>query len=182
MATASTRTGHLAPDDISVGTRYCYVHTERETGLSCTACERPICSGCMVHAPVGQLCKSCAERRKPVQYQLPTDKLFLGAATALVAGFAVALVGWAVLMLLPIFALYALLLLTMPTASLVANVLDRVTRGRRGKRLQLAVGAAMVAGALPMLIVTLTLFWPPDALWDAIFVGIVAYSTMLRLR
>lgn len=37
-------------------TRYCYRHPDRETGLSCSDCGRPICVDCMTAAPVGIRC------------------------------------------------------------------------------------------------------------------------------
>ena len=37
-------------------TRYCYRHPDRETGLSCSECGRPICYECMTPAPVGLRC------------------------------------------------------------------------------------------------------------------------------
>ncbi len=36
--------------------RYCYRHPDRETGLSCSECDRPICYECMTPAPVGLRC------------------------------------------------------------------------------------------------------------------------------
>src|SRR5580765_7488404 len=36
--------------------RYCYRHPDRETGLSCSECGRPICYECMSPAPVGIRC------------------------------------------------------------------------------------------------------------------------------
>src|SRR5438093_10846108 len=35
---------------------YCYRHPDRETGLSCSDCGRPICVDCMTVAPVGIRC------------------------------------------------------------------------------------------------------------------------------
>ncbi|MFE8017105.1 rhomboid family intramembrane serine protease [Streptomyces antibioticus] len=37
----------------------CYRHPDRETGVRCTRCERPICPECMVSASVGFQCPSC---------------------------------------------------------------------------------------------------------------------------
>src|SRR5437899_2623185 len=34
----------------------CYRHPDRETGLSCSECGRPICTECMTVAPVGLRC------------------------------------------------------------------------------------------------------------------------------
>ncbi|MFD1828950.1 MULTISPECIES: rhomboid family intramembrane serine protease [Streptomyces] len=39
--------------------RHCYRHPERETGISCVRCERPICPACMVPASVGHQCPEC---------------------------------------------------------------------------------------------------------------------------
>ncbi|MEU3662544.1 rhomboid family intramembrane serine protease [Streptomyces sp. NPDC032940] len=38
----------------------CYRHPDRETGIRCTRCERPICPECMVNASVGFHCPDCA--------------------------------------------------------------------------------------------------------------------------
>jgi membrane associated rhomboid family serine protease len=37
----------------------CYRHPDRETGIRCTRCERPICTACMVSAAVGFQCPDC---------------------------------------------------------------------------------------------------------------------------
>ncbi|MDX6503747.1 MAG: hypothetical protein QOE29_872 [Gaiellaceae bacterium] len=35
---------------------HCYRHPDRETGLSCSECGRPICTECVTYAPVGLRC------------------------------------------------------------------------------------------------------------------------------
>jgi len=40
----------------TVETRYCYRHPDRETGLTCSDCGRPICADCATFAPVGIRC------------------------------------------------------------------------------------------------------------------------------
>lgn len=39
--------------------RTCYRHSDRETGVRCSRCERPICPDCMVEASVGFQCPAC---------------------------------------------------------------------------------------------------------------------------
>jgi len=42
----------------------CYRHPDRETGLSCSECGRPICTECMTPAPVGLRCPDHAGNRR----------------------------------------------------------------------------------------------------------------------
>jgi membrane associated rhomboid family serine protease len=41
----------------------CYRHPDRETGVSCSNCDRPICPDCMTATPVGMRCPECARDR-----------------------------------------------------------------------------------------------------------------------
>ena len=43
----------------------CYRHPNRETGLSCSECGRPICTDCMTSAPVGIRCPDARGRPQP---------------------------------------------------------------------------------------------------------------------
>jgi membrane associated rhomboid family serine protease len=45
----------------------CYRHYDRETGVACSNCERPICSDCMTTTPVGMRCPECARDRTQVR-------------------------------------------------------------------------------------------------------------------
>jgi membrane associated rhomboid family serine protease len=44
----------------------CYRHPDRETGVSCANCGRPICPDCMTSTPVGMRCPECARQRTRV--------------------------------------------------------------------------------------------------------------------
>ena len=50
------------PDDLDV--RHCYRHPERETGVSCSNCGRPICHECMIPAAVGFRCPDCVAQQR----------------------------------------------------------------------------------------------------------------------
>ncbi|MCX6373387.1 MAG: rhomboid family intramembrane serine protease [Actinobacteria bacterium] len=49
------------PDDLQV--QHCYRHPQRETGVSCSNCGRPICHECMIDAPVGFRCPECVKQQ-----------------------------------------------------------------------------------------------------------------------
>lgn len=45
----------------------CYRHPNRETGVSCSNCGRPICPDCMTPTPVGMRCPECSRDRTKVR-------------------------------------------------------------------------------------------------------------------
>ena len=45
----------------------CYRHPSRETGVSCSNCDRPICTDCMTSTSVGMRCPECARQRTKVK-------------------------------------------------------------------------------------------------------------------
>ena len=44
----------------------CYRHPDRETGVSCSNCGRPICTDCMTPTQVGMRCPECASQKTKV--------------------------------------------------------------------------------------------------------------------
>lgn len=45
----------------------CYRHTDRETGVACSRCDRPICPDCMTPTSVGMRCPECAGEKTEVK-------------------------------------------------------------------------------------------------------------------
>ncbi len=45
----------------------CYRHPDRETGVSCSNCGRPICPDCMTSTSVGMRCPECARQKTKVK-------------------------------------------------------------------------------------------------------------------
>src|SRR6476620_4205926 len=45
----------------------CYRHPNRETGVSCSSCGRPICPDCMTPTSVGMRCPECSKQKTPVR-------------------------------------------------------------------------------------------------------------------
>lgn len=64
----------------------CYRHPDRETGVSCSSCGRPICPECMTPTPVGMRCPECARERTrvtrgalgPGRYDSPATYVLIG--------------------------------------------------------------------------------------------------------
>ena len=49
----------------------CYVHPERGSAVQCARCHRPICTDCMVQAPVGWQCPACVKEGAKRSRQVP---------------------------------------------------------------------------------------------------------------
>jgi len=62
----------------------CYRHPDRETGLSCSECGRPICTECMTAAPVGLRCPDHAGSRRKVAPPRVVRRTSRGTTEALV--------------------------------------------------------------------------------------------------
>src|SRR3954447_3726727 len=67
----------------------CYRHPNRETGVSCSNCGRPICPDCMTPTPVGMRCPQCARQTTKVRnvrtsYDQPVVTIALIAINVLV--------------------------------------------------------------------------------------------------
>jgi len=62
----------------------CYRHPDRETGVSCSSCGRPICPECMTPTPVGMRCPECARQRTRVTRGVGEASLFSRAPATLV--------------------------------------------------------------------------------------------------
>jgi membrane associated rhomboid family serine protease len=50
---------HDHPAETPAPSLTCYRHPDRETGVRCQRCERPVCPECLVPAPVGVQCVDC---------------------------------------------------------------------------------------------------------------------------
>ncbi len=138
----------------SVETLYCYRHPDRETGLRCVQCSRPICTDCVRPAFVGQLCPECARERRPRNYQVsPTTLLLAGLLTFGISLLLSMLVVWFVQGWLLILAFFA----APAAAEMIVRVLDRVTRAKRGREMQLTIGLSYGLGAAPWLLLLIIL-------------------------
>ena len=145
-----------APEPVLPAVEYCYRHPDRETGLHCIQCNRPICGACAQTTPVGQLCPECRRGRRPSNYQVSARDVIVGALVALIASALVA-----VLLLFVTRGFFGLIIIFMAgpaIAEFIIRIVDRFTRLKRGRPMQVAVGVAMALGTLPFALLNPLLF------------------------
>lgn len=130
---------------------FCYIHPDRETGLRCTSCDRPICGECAQRAAVGQLCPECAKARRPVNYQVSGGNLAVAGGVTVVYSIIASTLGLLLLGNIGFFAFIVAFLLGPVVGDLLVRIIDRLTRAKRGRTVQLTVGLAYGAGILFML-------------------------------
>lgn len=145
-----------APEPAAPAVEYCYRHPDRETGLHCIQCNRPICGACAQTTPVGQLCPECRRGRRPSNYQVAPRDVVVGALVALIAS---ALVAFLLRFVLGgFFGLIIIFMAGPAIAEFIVRIVDRFTRLKRGRPMQVAVGIAMVLGTLPFALLNPLLF------------------------
>jgi membrane associated rhomboid family serine protease len=75
---------------MATATQTCYRHPDRETGVSCSSCGRPICPDCMTPTPVGMRCPECARQKTQVRTMSSVAQTTAQVTTALIVMNAVA--------------------------------------------------------------------------------------------
>lgn len=144
-----------APEPPAVATEieYCYRHPDRETGLHCTVCGRPICGECAMMTSVGQLCPDDRKARRPSNYKVSAKDVIIG---GVVAFFASALVAFVLALFMGRIGFFGLIIIFMvgpAIAEFIVRVVDRVTKLKRGRPMQITVGTAIVLGTLPFVLI-----------------------------
>lgn len=127
---------------------HCVKHPEVETLLRCNKCGRPICVRCAVRTPVGYRCKDCVSAQQQVFYAgfQPSHYLIAGVIAlplSLLAGWLVPRLGWYTIFLGPV------------VGGGIAEAARWGVRRKRGEYTWLVVCGAIVAGALPTLLLSL---------------------------
>ncbi len=165
-------------------TLYCYVHPDRETTLRCNNCNRPICAACAIHTPTGYRCKECVKGQQKVFDTSEWYDYVLGFIVAAflsgVAAFLVTLIGRIG------FIGWFIIILGAPTAAVIMAEGVRLVTGRhRSRPLFITVTAAVVLGALPMILLQVLLGDLFGILFQVIYLVIavpVVYSRLSGIQ
>jgi hypothetical protein len=149
---------------------HCANHPAVETSLHCNKCNKLICAKCAVRTPTGYRCKECVRGQQKIFETAEWYDYLLGAGTALMLGFMASLLASLVSGLS--FIGWILIVVGAPSAGMViAEGVRLATRKHRARSLFIMVAAAVVLGALPVIIFNLVAF----NLFGLIFQGIYLF-------
>ncbi len=162
-----------APTEITV----CYRHPNRETGLHCIQCSRPICSDCAYPTPVGYICPECRKARRSPLYQVEAADVIKTAIVGVIAGalggFLSSLIGGGFF-----FIFFILAFAGAAIGEGVMRVITWATR-KRGPIIQATAAIAILVGAG---IVYVALGFRINFLTLAIFLGLAIATIYQRLK
>ncbi|WP_322488137.1 hypothetical protein [Chloroflexus sp.] len=173
---AVAREAPLAPVEPATETLVCYRHPQRETGLRCISCGRPICPECARATPVGQICPECARERTPVNYQVGPAQLLVAGVVALVYALIVTLAAGVVIGWAGFFGFIVAFLLGPMTGNALSRLVDWATGRKRGRMLMIVVSVAYACGSLPYIGFVILIGGFPLAL---LFYSIIVVTTAL---
>jgi len=152
----------------------CYIHPERETGLRCNRCERPICSDCAVLTPTGYRCKECIRgQQKVFDTAQPIDYPVAFIVAALLSGlgsFIAGMLGFWSLFIGPV------------AGGLTAEVVRWAIHRHRSPNLYFAAAAGAICGGLPSILFALLIGNFFGLLWPAVYLFMVTPTVYFRLR
>ena len=127
---------------------YCANHPDRETGLRCHRCDKPICYQCAVKTPVGQICPECYRAAQAKYYNGTSTDVPVGAAIALVLGVVFGALAYLFLGAIGFFSFIIAFVAGPAAGGAVAEVIRRVLQRRRAQGLKVAATVAFVVGLL----------------------------------
>lgn len=121
----------------------CAYHPNRETGLRCNRCDKPICASCAVRTPTGYRCQECVRAQQRVFSSVaPQDYVI----APLVAG-GLAFLGALIVPRLGFFVIF----LAPAAGAVIAEAVRYAIKRRRSKGLfQLTTAAVIVGSLLPI--------------------------------
>lgn len=159
----------------------CYVHPNRETGLRCNRCERPICAQCAVRTPTGYRCKQCVREQQKVfdtaaWYDYPIG-LGVSAGLSLVASILLVVIS-GFLGFLMWFVSFAI---AGSAGVVIANLTQAALRKRRSKQLFWLTAAGVVIGAVPVILFLLLSGNLFSIVWQGLYLVVATPTVYARI-
>lgn len=166
----------------------CYNHPKRETLLRCNQCDRPICTACALRTPTGYRCKECVRGQQKIfdtaqwwDYPLAA---FSAAVLAYFSTYIARLAGFFMFILAPI------------AGIIIAEVVRRILKKRRSKKLPIITAGAAFFGAVVPTIFSLVLVFMYSGqallqnllpallslIWPVLFAVLVSGTVLYRLK
>ncbi len=153
---------------------YCANHPGVETSLRCNRCGKPICAKCAIRTPTGYRCKECVRSQQGIFNTAVWSDYVLGVAAAGVLGFLASLLVILISGVAGIFG-WILIIIGSPTVGIIiAEAIRFVTRKHRSRTLFISIAAAVVLGALPVIIFNLL----TGGVFGMLFQGIFLFLTL----
>ncbi|HKJ26260.1 MAG TPA: B-box zinc finger protein [Anaerolineales bacterium] len=166
----------------------CYRHPDRETGLSCNRCGKPICTSCAKRVPTGYRCPDCIkELKKTFDTAQPQDYI-LGFLVAAALSF----VGAKLIGLFSGFGFFLIFFISIigtGAGALIAEVVRRVIQKRRSRPLFITVAVGVALGGIAANLGTIVyVFFTGNILgglfsliWPGIYLFLATTTTYVRL-
>ena len=155
----------------------CHWHPDRETGLRCGNCGKPVCFECVRQHPVGIRCKECARESRLPTYRFSRNDAARGIAAAVGLGLAGAVV---LFLLFGLFGGFFFFLILIGVGYAIGEGVSRAVNRRRGRAYQyMALGAVLLA-TIPFSVPALLTFSVGSgfALVGVAAAGLVAWSRL----
>ena len=164
----------------------CYKHPNRETMLRCNKCNQPICAECAVLTPTGYRCKECVRGQQKKFNTAKTGDLIL----AILLSGGLSFLG----SLMPGFLRFFTIFAAPFAGTIIVEVINKVSRGRRSQSLSTVTIVMAVLGSLPLLIARLFQLWAGvqsgvfglygllPLIWQAAYTFLMAGSVYYRMK
>lgn len=131
----------------------CHWHPAVPTGLSCSQCQRPICTQCLVQVPVGIRCRECGKAVPLPTFDVQPANYAKASAVAAVIGV-LGVILWLTLIFFTGTRLVASLATPLVVGYAAGEIISRVVNLKRSKGLMYIAGGTVVISSLVAMIMT----------------------------
>jgi len=162
-------------------TLYCYVHPNRETGLRCNRCERPICVQCAVHTPTGYRCKECVREQQRIFNTAEWYDYLIGFGTTAILSLVASIILSVISGFMGFFMWFVSFAIAGSAGVIIANLTQTALRKRRSKQLFWLAAAGVVAGTLPVVLFLLFTGNFFSIIWQGIYLFTATPTVYARI-